>query len=141
MAIKHVFKSYVPYINYVTERGRTCVFREGRYETDHPEEVAELSKQIRDGSIPHLFIDATEEKVDTTLQDRIRAAQQAATLAILEEEAQKNEPQSGAKSEPQGSKTGAQAPQGTVGMTPAVLLGVTSSASLTGLASQSNGKA
>jgi hypothetical protein len=140
MTVKKVFKSYIPSINYVTPSGRTCVFREGRYETNHPEEIATLSKEIKDGTIPQFYIDPEEREIDTSLQDAMRQAAQDAALKVL---AEHNANKAGAKEEGKAAE-GAQGNQQNAGqgasMSPAKLLNVANSASLKGLSAQSNQK-
>jgi hypothetical protein len=85
MAIKKVFKSLIPSVNYVTQRGRTCVFQEGRFLTDVPEEIAELTQTVIDKSNPHIYIDPNESEFDTTLQEKLIAAQKEAALRVLAE--------------------------------------------------------
>lgn len=132
MAIKKVFKSYIPSLNYVTQRGRTCTFTEGRFETDVPEEVAELNELVNSKSNPHIYIDPDEQEIDTTLQDRIRKAQQEATLRVLEEVSQEKNQDSNSQ------QTGQQQASQTI--SPAAMLGVMNSATLAkGTAQQSNG--
>jgi hypothetical protein len=142
VAIKKIFKSSLPYINYVTTAGRTCVFQEGRYLTDNPQEIAELTFEIKRGNTPHIYIDPEETEVDTTLQERIIEAQKAATLRVLEEHSagQQNGQQAPSEITNPNASQGAtvQVPQGA--MTPAQLLGVTTSATIVG-AQASNGGA
>jgi hypothetical protein len=136
MAIKKVFKSLIPSVNYVTQRGRTCVFQEGRFLTDVPEEIAELTQTVIDKSNPHIYIDPNESEFDTTLQEKLIAAQKEAALRVL---AEHNAQKAGADASNQQSQ-GAQVPQETKTVTPATLLGVTTSATLGGMSKQSNQK-
>lgn len=85
MSIKNVYKSYIPSVNYVTVRGRTCIFREGRYETDVQEEIAELEHVVSNKSNPHIFVDPEEKTIDTTLRERIQKAMQEAAERVLSE--------------------------------------------------------
>lgn len=138
MSIKKVFKSYVPSLNYVTQKGRTCIFTEGRFLTDHPEEIAEITDMVNHKSNPHIYIDPDEQEIDTTLQERIKAAQAEAALRVLEEHnAQLKGSQTSGTQQSQTAKTITQA---AATMTPAALLGVTSSATLGGMSAQSNQK-
>jgi hypothetical protein len=140
MAIKKLYKCYMPSMNYITAKGRTCTFVEGRFLSDHPDEVKEMDQMVADKSNPHIFIDDNEKEVDTTLQERIKEAQKTVTLQILAEEAARK-----AALEAAGAQAGAstpQAPQSDQGagttMSPASLLNVTSSAGLSSLAALSN---
>lgn len=84
MAIKKVFKSYIPSNTYITTQGDVCVFKEGKCVTDNSRHIAELEWEIKRGN-PHFYIDPDESEIDTTLQDRIAEAQKKATLQALEE--------------------------------------------------------
>lgn len=140
MSIKKVFKSYIPSVNYVTQKGRTCVFVEGRFESDHPEEISELNDVCDKRLNPHIYIDPAEVEVDTTLQDRLRIASQKAVLEEMGRIAQeKNQAQK--DSQPQASPATPVDAGAGKSMSAATLLGVTNSASLTGLAKASNGQA
>lgn len=142
MAIKSIFKSYIPSLNYLTKAGKALVFIEGKFMTDIKEEIKELEDEIKSGH-PHLFIDPNEKEIDTTLQDKIKQAQQEATLkAIADHNAQNSADASGAKVITQGTGAGVAGAvtQASVTMSPATLLGVTSSASLGTLAAASNSK-
>lgn len=138
MSIKKLFKSHFPSVNYVTVKGRTCSFIEGRFLTDHPDEISELEQVVNSKSNPHIYIDENEKEVDTGLQERIAAAQRAATLQVLEEAALEKQQASGGSKEE--NKATPQAPSQTTGMSPASLLAVTSSAGLSSMASLSNSK-
>lgn len=141
MAIKHLYKCYMPSMNYITAKGRTCSFVEGRYLTDHPDEIKELDLMVSEKSNPHIFIDPNEVEVDTTLQERIQNAQREVTLQILAEEAERKQAASGAGA--QTSEAEKKAPEVNKGagatMSPASLLNVTSSAGLAVLSQMSNG--
>ena len=137
MAIKKVFKAHIPSVNYVTQRGRTCVFQEGKFLTDVPEEIAELEQVVRDKSNPHIYIDPDESEHDTTLQEKLIAAQKEAALRVLEEHnSQKGDQTSGAAQ----AQTQQVQPTQQVGMSPAQLLNVTTTASLGKNVVQSNQK-
>lgn len=140
MAIKKLYKCYMPSMNYITAKGRTCSWVEGRYLTDHPDEIKELDLMVSEKSNPHIFIDENEMEVDTTLQERIQNAQREVTLQILAEEAARKQAASGAGTEE--NKATSQASQVNQGagttMSPASLLNVTSSAGLQALSQMSN---
>lgn len=140
MSIKRVFKSWIPSVNYVTQRGRTCSFIEGRFLTDHLEEIAELTQMVNDKSNPHIYIDPNEQEIDTTLQDRIRAAQVEATQRILAEEAERKAAEASGTPTSAITQDAPQTGQPNVSMSPAALLGVTTSATLGALSAQSNQK-
>lgn len=137
MAVKKLFKAYIPSVNYVTQKGRTCVFAEGRFLTEHLEEIAELNDVVGTKSNPHIYIDPDESEVDTTLQDRIKEAQIKATLAVMEEHNKEKD-----KGAAIGQASNAQASEAnkTAGMSAATLLGVTNSASIGKMVAPSNTK-
>lgn len=135
MSIKKVFKSYIPSVNYVTQRGRTCSFVEGRYETDVPEEIAELNSVCESKSNPHLYIDINEVEIDTTVQERLQAASQKAVLEELERINQEKGIGQGA-----GEQKVTQNPQTPGNMSAAKMLGVMNSASLGSMTAHSNTK-
>lgn len=142
MAVKKLYKCYMPSMNYITAKGRTCSFIEGRFLTDHPDEIKEIDQMVSDKSNPHIYIDENETEVDTTLQEKIKAAQREVTLQILAEEAaRKQVSEPGGKEEDKSEK---KEPEGDKGvgstMSPASLLNVTSSAGLAALSSMSNSK-
>lgn len=133
MAIKKVYKCTMPSLNYVTRLGRNINFGpHQRYETDHPQEIEELEREVANKH-PHILIDPHETEVDTTLQDRIREAQLNAAKEVLEAHSKEQEEQKQA-----GQKVGSQAssnasiaaPLQPVGMNAAQLLGVSNSVSL-----------
>lgn len=138
MAIKQLFKSYLSSNNYITVKGRTCSFVEGRYLTDHPDEIAELRQIVSDKSSPFIYIDENEKEVDTTTQERLQGAAKKAILEELERiNAEKAASQEGNK---QTGTTQVAQPDAAQGMTPAALLNVTSTAQLGKLSVQSNQK-
>lgn len=124
MAIKRIFKSHIASTNYLTKKGKTLRFIEGKFMTDIEEEIAELEYEIKSGH-PYIYIDAAEKEIDTTLEDKIKEAQREAAMKVLLEH---NATIQGAQGEAQ-PKT----------MQPAALLNVTSSAVLSGLSKPSNG--
>lgn len=141
MAIKKVYKSTMPSLNYVTRLGRNVNFGiHQKVETDHPQEIEELEREVANKH-PHIYIDPNETEVDTTLQDRIREAQLEAAKDVLAAYNKEQEEQKQA-----GSKVGSQAtsnasitaPLQPVGMSAAQLLGVSNSASLGAASVQSN---
>lgn len=142
MAIKKLYKCYMSSMNYITVKGRTCSFIEGRFLTDHPDEIKELDQMVSDKSNPHIYIDENETEVDTTVQERIKNAQLEVTLAILAEEAaRKQAAGEGSKEENKGEKKEPEENKGAgTTMSPASLLNVTTSAGLSALASMSNSK-
>ena len=140
MAIKKIFKSTLPYINYVTTAGRTCVFQEGRYLTDNPQEIAELTFEIKRGNTPHIYIDPQEVEIDTTLQERIIEAQKAAALKVLEEHNAGQQGQAGSSQQSTATSQGTTQQTQAASMSPAALLGVTTTANIVG-AQTSNGLA
>jgi|SRR6188768_2894875 len=140
MGIKKVFKSHMSSINYVTSKGRTCSFVEGRYLTDVPEEVAELTEIVNSKSNPHIYIDPNEKEFDTETQDRVSKAARDAAIAELEkinkekmEAAQKD-----GKNAASGSTGAVLGADKTMGA--ATLLGVANSATLGKNAPESNQK-
>lgn len=143
MAIKKIFKSRISSINYVTKAGQTCPFVEGRYLTDVPEEIMELSELVASGKNAHIFIDENEHELDTSLQDAIKAAQAKAVIEVMAEFAAKKN-QAGNQGESNGAQTGTQTSQvAKQTMTPAALVGaVKSPVSLMNpaMAAQSNTK-
>lgn len=154
MSIKQIFKSTMPNITYLFRNGKPAIFDAyGKFMTEVSHEIAELELEIRNGH-QIIFRDPNELQIDTTLQDKIREAQKAATLQIMEEhnkaEAIKGQvdPQAGAQSK-DGNSTSSQV--GTVGgvgagvqsaqPSAAQLLGITSSATLGALAAGSTSAA
>ena len=61
-SLKKVFKSRIPSINYIFPNGKPAIFVFGKYITDNEEEIAHLTKEIKDGH-PHLYIDDNETEV------------------------------------------------------------------------------
>jgi hypothetical protein len=84
VAVKKVFKSYIPSNNYITQKGDVCQFINGVFTTDDPRVIAELEWEINKSRNPHFYIDPNEKEIDTTLQDRLRAAQAKAVAEELE---------------------------------------------------------
>lgn len=121
MPVLKVFKSSIPSVNFVTSRGSTLVFKDGRYLTDNLKEIAELEDEIKSRH-PHIYIDPAEKEVDTTILEEIEAAKRKAEADVLAKHGKAAETNVGA------GQT----------MSPAKLLGVTSSAALSGLAGASN---
>lgn len=139
-SIKKVFKSHVPSVNYVTQKGRTCIFTEGRFLTDNLEEIEELTKMVSDKSNPYIYIDPDDSEVDTTVQDRIRAAQIEATTKVLEE-INREKQASGTQVNPASlSQASTLASQAKATMTPAQLLGIGGASGIAGMSAQSNQK-
>lgn len=135
MALLKIFKSHIPSISYITRIGGTCVFIEGKYMTDSPEEVAELTEQITKGKTPHLWIDPKEFEIDTTIRDEIAEAQAQAARDVLAKHAAL------ASGTPQGEEANkqTQAPGATQGMSPAQLLNI-GGTNLAQMAAASNSK-
>lgn len=139
MAIKKVFKSYIPSINYVTQRGRTCIFQEGKYLTEVPEEIAELTDVCNSKSNPHIYIDPNEQEIDTTVQERIRAAAQKAALEEMEKIAQEKS-QVGKNGEESNTQAKDQVLGSGQSMSAATMLGVANTATMNkGMMANSNG--
>lgn len=137
MAIKKIFKTTLPHIVYVTKKGKNLMFSNYKHVTDNRQDIAELEDEIKSGH-PHLYIDAAEAEIDTTLQDEIAKAQKDAALKVMEEHAAKT---SGAVAGQANTAIQTpEAPAGTQGISAASLLGVTSSASLGALSAPSNQK-
>jgi hypothetical protein len=138
--IKQIFKCRMPWMNYVLKSGKTITFgADQKFLTSHPQEIAELQKEVDDGH-QHIYRDPEELQIDTTLQDKIREAQKEVTLKILEE-AKQAEAKQGQSNSQAGSQVAAGSgsnPQGTQSMSAAQLLNVSSTATLGTLAAGSS---
>lgn len=82
MAIKNIYKSTFPSINFVTSKGATLVFSEGRYVTDNEREIVELEWEVKNRH-PHIYVDANEAQVDTEVVEALAAAHKRATDEVL----------------------------------------------------------
>jgi acid phosphatase class B len=72
MAMLRIFKSTLPFVNYVTAKGKQLVFMGGRFMTAVEEDIKELDAEVKNGH-PHIFIDAKEQEVDEKLADPMAA--------------------------------------------------------------------
>lgn len=86
----HVFKSRIPNINYILKNGKVCPFIQGRYLTNVPAEISEITAEIHLGH-PHMYIDKNELTFDLSntnalagLRDRFMAEFLAMTPAERE---------------------------------------------------------
>jgi hypothetical protein len=68
MAIKSLFKSRIPFIQYFFKSGKQAAFLNGEFITDTPSEVEELNLEVASGH-PHIFIDEDKKTVDTNHLD------------------------------------------------------------------------
>jgi hypothetical protein len=87
MSIKEKFKSTIGPQQYLFKNGKAAHFELGVYLTDVPEEISELKKEIKNG-MPYIYQDPEDAIVDTTLQDKIRAAQADAVKRVIKEHEQ-----------------------------------------------------
>lgn len=91
MTVKKIFKSTVDATQYIFANGKAAYFVGGRYVTDVPYEVAELTGEIQieghgKSLHPIFYIDTIDKEIDTTLQDKIKAAQAEALVKVMAEE-------------------------------------------------------
>jgi hypothetical protein len=68
MAIKSLFKSRIPFIQYFFKNGKQAAFLNGEFITDVPSEVEELNLEVTSGH-PHIFIDEEKKTIDTNQLD------------------------------------------------------------------------
>ncbi len=64
MTIKHIFKSRIPSMTYVFQRGAVAHFIGGRFMTDIYEQIAELEAECKSGN-PTIYIDEAEMSIDS----------------------------------------------------------------------------
>lgn len=64
MAIRKVFKSHLPSVNFFFKDGFQGAFLLGRYETDVPSRIKELKDEVDNGH-PHIYIDPSDQEVDS----------------------------------------------------------------------------
>lgn len=86
MAIKKVYKSGQANMTFITRSGKSIVFFDHRHITDDEKDIGELDEEIKSRN-PYIYVDPEEKEIDTTLQDKIKAAQLEATRKVLAEEA------------------------------------------------------
>ena len=144
MAIKKVYKSTLKGGNYITRRGKTLIFVEGKYITDREEEVQELEQEIKSGH-PYLYIDPAEAEIDTTLQEKLEAAKRAVVDKVLAEHYAANPDANKSVNEAGGVASGTISPAALTAAavqikSPATALGVATSATLGSLSAPSNQK-
>src|SRR6267378_753873 len=72
MSMKNLYKSRLPVCIYLFANGKPAVFAEGKYATNHPDEVEALNKEVAYGH-PHIYIDAEESEIDSKYQDPMEA--------------------------------------------------------------------
>lgn len=74
MSLLSIFKATIPSINYIFKNGKTATFRRrgddpaGQYLTGDPDEVAELTKEVK-ANHPHIYIDPSDHSVEENLAD------------------------------------------------------------------------
>lgn len=86
MAIKKVFKSYIPSSKFVFASGKECNFVGGEYFTDDPKDIKELESEIKLGN-PHIYIDPDKVEVDTDTLDPIEFIKRKAISDYIAAEA------------------------------------------------------
>lgn len=74
--LARVFKSWMPSNTMLLDNGKPCIFRNGRYITDKPEEIEFFEKEIALGNV-HIYVDSAEREVQPQesvedLMERIR---------------------------------------------------------------------
>jgi hypothetical protein len=85
MSIRKIFKSHLPSVNYFFSNGMQGAFMLGRFETDIPYQIQELTNEVKSGH-PHIYIDQAEEEIDSeapTPMELIRAEAYAQAKADL----------------------------------------------------------
>lgn len=96
MTISVIFKSALPSFSYLYKDGVPAVFINGRYMTDRPEQIAELTAEV--GAIgvtkskhPYIYIDENEQEVDSEALSPIELlklqAKEEARAELLAEQA------------------------------------------------------
>lgn len=93
MAMKKVFKSVQPSIQYVFKNGKVAAFINYEYMTDLENEIEELNAEI--GAVgfgkskqPHIYIDADKTEIDTDALDPIAVIKQQAIKEYLAAQAE-----------------------------------------------------
>lgn len=84
MATLHVFKSTLPYVNYVFTDGKVAHFMGGTYLTSSQKEIDELNKEIADGH-PVISVDSAQITVESDMLDPVKALKTKLREEILAE--------------------------------------------------------
>jgi hypothetical protein len=69
---KHLFWASMPFMNYIFAKGKMAVFRHHRYATDVPEEIEELTKEVKLGH-PYISIKADMLYLTEEMEDPMKA--------------------------------------------------------------------
>jgi ribonuclease HII len=132
MSLKNIYKSRLVASVYVTRNGKPLHFIDGKHITDNQEDIAELEMEIKRGSQEFsIYVDPAESQVDTSLQDAIQKATREAARAVIEKFRKEQEEQAALNTSDQKATVQTQT------LTPAKLLGVTTSADLAQLSAKS----
>lgn len=91
MSMMSVFKATLPSVNYIFRNGKPGIFVQGKYMTDVPAEISELTEEIAAGH-PHIYIDAAEAEVDSKFVDPIAALTEKIRKQLVEEMAAATNP-------------------------------------------------
>lgn len=86
MAMLRIFKSSLPFVNYVTRAGKQLVFMGGKFMTSVEAEIKELEEEVAGGH-PHIYIDPKEKEVDEKLADPMAALKDKIIKDYLAEQA------------------------------------------------------
>ena len=89
MAMLRVFKSTIPYVNYVFGNGKIAGFIKGVYRTDDEGEIASLDYEVKQHH-PHIYIDPAEREVDSELLDPMVVMRMQIREQVLAEIAAQN---------------------------------------------------
>lgn len=95
MSVSAIFKSNLPYFQYLFKDGVAAIFIEGRYQTSDEQRIRELATEVGDvgkykSKHPYIFVDEDEQEVDsealTPLELIKLQAKEEARKELLEEQ-------------------------------------------------------